>query len=269
MYSGSLKRFVCMRRVLGSLILGGGAIVVLTGTDSVSAATLNLVATQDTWVSGTATDTTPHDNEGLPSIETSTNSARRMPWLQFDLSPLPANAAITSVRLEMFLVSASSTTEDDFFIDGFIHSDAAGTLTMDETTFSRSHYAANSFNTPYGNNEHDSILGNYAAGVLGDSVNMPILNQFYSSSLASAADLALLQGIANANGNLIFQIWAPNVNGSHSRTFEDREGTLTGNVLNAPRLVVEYNIVPEPSSLITITLGILGMFAAKRRTAGR
>jgi hypothetical protein len=55
--------------------------------------------------------------------------------------------------------------------------------------------------------------------------------------------LALLQSIADNDGNWIIQLYRGNITGTHTRTFADRESDSA----TTPRLVIEY--VPEPSAI--------------------
>ena len=258
-----MPRAIVVRRCRNFGVRVVGAMMVICAAQLSEGASAQLTPTQDTWMFGSGTtNAVTHNGEGLRLADsTGSPNTPGIIMLQFNLAQLPANAQINSAHFELFLVSAASSTTNNIFVDGYTNADVTGAISFDETTLSRAQYSS----TPALTNEFDSVIANYAAGVLGNSDAMPALNQFYASSSANGTELQHLQSVYDVGGatrNVIFQLWAPNVTGNHERMFEDREGTLTGNMLNAPRLVVDYSIIPEPSSLIILLIGSVAFIRA-------
>jgi hypothetical protein len=186
-------------------------------------------------------------------------------WMQYDLSAIPSGAAIMSAHLEMYLTALTDSSTNTMVIDGYTQSNAAGTLTIDETTLNVNDYRGDGtivnglFNTPLGQAEINSVIGDFSGSTL--IPNDATLNQYYASEPASSADLALLQSIANNDGNWIIQLYRGNISGTHTRTFADRESDTA----TTPRLVIEY--VPEPSAIILAQLA-LGVSLMRVRRVG-
>lgn len=264
--SWQLKFDLCgAKKLVLSTLLAVACLSVLIEKQTAHATTMSLLATQDTWTPTLKTDTSTHDNTGI-QMKAGTGATAQGGWLQFDLSQLPAGATITSAHIDLYLVSASSTNNSNISITGSTQSNAAGTITIDDSTFNRVTYSDNGlFDTPLGLNEADNTLGDFAAGVLGNGGSLPTLNQFYSSSNANAADLTLLQSIYGSAGSLVVQLYAPNITGTHFRTFEDHEGSLTGNSANGPQLVVTYTLAPEPSTVVMCGMALAGILLARKR----
>lgn len=222
-----------------------------------------LTPTQDTWTIGSGeTDESTHNGTGLKAGIGSGNTA--ISFLQFNLAELPDNISIESAQLRLVLVDASSSNGNNIFIDGYMNADATGAVGFDASALSRKSYIESAALT----NEFDSELGNYLAPALGNSNSLPATGQPYFSSVSSVDDRDHLRAVYEAAGatrNVIFQLWlrpGSGTAGIHTRLFEDSELTLTANSANAPQLIIEYSIVPEPSSVMLLILGSSGVVIA-------
>jgi hypothetical protein len=231
-------------------------------------AALTLTPTQDTYIAGTGTAGSGDGHDDLELFMQDggiTANGSAYVWMQYDLSAIPTGATITSAHLEMYLTAMSDSSTNTMAIDGYTQSNAAGTLTIDETTFNINDYRGDGsivdglFNTPLGQAEINSVIGDFSGSTL--IPNDATLNQYYASEPANAADLALLQSIADNDGNWIIQLYRGNITGTHTRTFADRESDSG----TTPRLVIEY--VPEPS-VISLALFALGVSLMGLRGAG-
>jgi hypothetical protein len=249
-------RFVC-----------AGATIALAASNGYGAV-LTFTPTQDTYIVGTGTTGSGDGHDDLELFMQDggvTANGSAYVWMQYDLSAIPSGATITSAHLELNLIAMTDSSTNTMAIDGYTHSNATGTLTIDETTFNVNDYRGDGstvgglFNTPLGQAEINSVIGDFSGNTL--IPNGATLNQYYSSEPATSVDLALLQSIADSDGNWIIQLYRGNITGTHTRTFADREsdGATT------PRLVIEY--IPEPSS-ISLALLAIGVSLIGVRGAG-
>jgi hypothetical protein len=228
-------------------------------------AVLTLTPTQDTYIVGTATTGSGDGHDDLELFMQDggiTANGSAYVWMQYDLSAIPIGATITSAHLELYLTALTDSSTNTMAVDGYSQSNAAGTLTIDETTFNVNDYRGDGtivdglFNTPLGQAEINSAIGDFSGSTL--IPNDAALNQYYASEPASSTDLALLQSIANNDGNWIIQLYRGNISGTHTRTFADRESDSA----TTPRLVIEY--VPEPGA-ISLALSALGLSLMRLR----
>ena len=231
-------------------------------------AVLTLSPTQDTYILGSASTGSGDGHDDLELFMQDggvTANGSAYAWMQYDLSAIPIGATITSARLEIYLTALTDSSTNTMVIDGYTQSNAAGTLTIDETTFNVNDYRGDGtivdglFNTPLGQAEINSGIGDFSGGTL--IPNDATLNQYYASEPASSADLALLQSIADNDGNWIIQLYRGNISGTHTRTFADRESDSS----TTPRLVIEY--VPEPGA-VSLALMSLALSLMRVRRVG-
>jgi hypothetical protein len=224
------------------------AVVVLGLSTIAQAATIDVPAVQDT-TTGTGSSATNTNFDGINGGGVFITDGTRPMFLQFDLSVIPAGSTITGAQLALYMVAASDTNATAWSIDAYSESDADGTQSFIDDTFTYAVYQGNGWPEV-----GPRALGSYPAPI------GTTLNQYYFSTAADASDLTLLNSIYTAaqapggpDGNLILQLFASGVLGTHSRTFEDHENTnATGFV---PKLIITY--IPEPSSMLLAGMGLL------------
>lgn len=252
------------------------AITIVGASSSGLAASLSLPATHDVYIGGS---TAANSGPGGVGTEAGSNTngaghyvgqSSRRSIFQFDLSQIPANSTINNAYLRLYLSDASG--DNNYTILGRIYSDAAGTVTIDETSLITSSEPAITVANP--------DIGDFPA--LSGAGSSLVKEQYYNSEPASLADLELLQNIYEAGGSFLLGVYATGsgTSGFNNRNFADREGNtptsnplldldgdfyVDGGTTFYPLLVVEYTSIPEPNTTVLICIGSLAVCLAYRR----
>jgi hypothetical protein len=228
-------------------------------TSEMQAVTISLAAVQDASANPSAT-TTNYDGQ-LVRVTRQTSPAGALPRgvgiVAFDLSSI-AGQAITAAHLEYYQVS--STSAGAHVHEVYTHNPADGVGMLNESTITYATYVSTYASPANGESATAVALG--ALSLASNSAD----NVYHIGGSADAADLAYLNSRAskaNATDQYAqFLLWHLGNNGGTStpqsrRVFGDLESG------NPVRLVL--TVVPEPSAIISVGIGVVGMALMRLR----
>lgn len=191
---------------------------------------------------------------------------RKEALFQFDLSSIAGPGfVIVGAYYQLYDTGTDAAQGADFVNDAYlVHPDAGATPA--ELTYLNSGGSValdlagiHADNVTY--NAYAAAVGGFWTEAGASSINLSLAagnagDQYYDSNSADPATLALMNAIKDNYGQLIVLNWR----GAGSRTFASSEGG------HAPVLVLDVNVVPEPSTMLLLAAGAVGvgLFRLKR-----
>ena len=228
-------------------------------TSESRAAIISLAAVQDASANPSAS-TTNYDGQ-LVRVTRQTSPAGALPrgvgMVAFDLSSI-AGQTITAAHLEYYQVS--STSVGAHVHEVYSHNPADGVGMFNESTITYDAYVST-----YASPANGESVAAIALGALSLASNSAD-NVYHVGGSADAADLAYLNSRASKTNAIDqyaqFLLWHLGNNGATSGTQSRRVfGDLESG--NPVRLVL--TVVPEPSAIILIGMGIVGVAVMRPR----
>ncbi len=234
-----------------------------------AAATITLSAVSDTSIF----ENKPDANLGATTLLSGTNqqASRSRGMFRFDFSSLPVDAVINGVQVSLYCTRQPDPDQhggpiaSDFslyrlFVDwgeGSGSSNTGSVALAGNATWNERHFLETSWGTPggligtdYANNPSaTTAVGNIGAYVWGSS-----------TELISDVQAWLAAPSSNFGFMLVNQSEA--LSGS-ARRFASRE--QSDNIKTPPKLTITYSIVPEPSAIGLIMLGLIAAGFRRRR----
>lgn len=242
-----MKRQICM---LFSLLL-----VIVGFTSTANAEMVTLYASQDAWVDSANPSSTPSDSPFL-SIYSSSNS-QRWSYFQFDLSSIPDTAVISKAQFSLY-GSASWSTASDWTVpyNRYPHFYHVSDDTWIDSTLTWDNKGG-----------YDSLLGvSYPGSAFTWS------NAYFTNGGTDNWD----EGV-DLNDDLLSIVGLIGDTMGYSASYSAySEGA--GGTTNGPQLYLEYTYedpgldpgatVPEPSTLLLLGIGFLGLIGYGRKKIG-